>query len=141
MYVLGVNAYHGDASAVLLENGRLIAALEEERFRRVKHWAGFPSIAIQKCLEIAAISGREISHIAISRDPRANLLRKGLFVLSKRPDFSLILDRVRNAHKVRDLYGPIAQSLGVSAGNLPKIHFVEHHPAHLASAFFVSPFE
>ncbi|HKO18495.1 MAG TPA: carbamoyltransferase C-terminal domain-containing protein [Acidobacteriaceae bacterium] len=140
-YVLGINAYHGDVSAVLLQNGKLIAALEEERFRRVKHWAGFPSTAIQKCLEIGGISGRDVSHVAISRDPKANLVRKGLYALTRRPELSLILDRFKNAQKVRDLHGPLAKSLGVPADDLPRIHFVEHHPAHLASAFFVSSFE
>jgi carbamoyltransferase len=141
VYVLGINAYHGDVSAVLLRDGQLVAALEEERFRRVKHYAGFPTQAIQKCLEIAGIRGTDIAHAAVSRDPKANLLRKGVFALSKRPDFSLILERVRNARKVRDLHGPLATALGLPPDDLPRIHYVEHHPAHLASAFFISPFD
>jgi carbamoyltransferase len=140
-FILGINAYHGDVSAVLLRDGELVVALEEERFRRVKHWAGFPSISIQKCLDIAGITGRQVSHVAVSRDPKANLLRKGLFALTRRPDLSLILDRVRNAQKVRDVHGPLAHALGIPADDLPKLHFVEHHPTHLASAFFVSPFD
>ena len=139
-YVLGINAYHGDVAAVLLRDGELVVALEEERFRRVKHWAGFPFLVIQKCLEIAGITGREISHVAISRDPKANLVRKGLFALSKRPDLSLIVDRFKNAQKVRDVHAPLAKALGLPPDDLPKIHYVEHHPSHLASAFFVSPF-
>ena len=139
-YVLGINAYHGDVSAVLIKDGQLVAALEEERFRRIKHWAGFPTIAIQKCLAMADISGREVSHVAISRDPKANLVRKGIYALSRRPDFALIRDRLKNARKVRDVHQPLARALGVPADDLPKVHFVEHHPAHLASAFFVSPF-
>jgi carbamoyltransferase len=141
MHVLGINAYHGDVSAVLITDGRVTAALEEERFRRVKHWAGFPTTAIRKCLEIAGISARDIDHIAISRDPKAHLLRKAHAALTLRPDSAIILDRVRNARKVRDLHGPLSTALGVPADDLPKIHYVEHHPAHLASTFFVSPFE
>jgi len=141
MYVLGVNAFHGDASAVLLKDGHLVAAVEEERFRRVKHWAGFPTLAVRKCLEIAGISGKEVAHVAIARDPKANLLRKGMFALSRRPDLGLILDRARNARKVFDLDAPVSQALGLAGDALPRIHFVEHHPAHLASTFFVSPFE
>ena len=140
-YVLGINAYHGDVSAALLRDGQLVAAVEEERFRRIKHWAGFPTLAIQSVLEMAGISGRDVRHVAISRDPKANLLRKGLFTVKHRPDLRLVLDRVRNAGKVRDLHGPLASALGVPRDDLPKLHFVEHHPAHLASAFFVSPFE
>lgn len=141
MYILGINAYHGDVSAVLLHDGAVVAALEEERFRRIKHWAGFPTLAIQRCLEMAGIEGRDVDHVAISRDPKANLLKKGLFTLKNRPDLRLVLDRVQNARKVRDMEGPLAEALGVSKNELPEVHYVEHHPAHLASAFFVSPFE
>jgi carbamoyltransferase len=141
MHILGINAYHADVSAVILRDGQLIAAVEEERFRRVKHWAGFPTLAIQKCLEMAGIDGDDVQHVAISRDPKANLVKKGLYALRKRPDLKLIVDRVKNARKVRDLHGPLATALGVPADDLPKIHYVEHHPSHLASTFFVSPFE
>ena len=96
MYVLGINAYHGDVSAVLLRDGVLRSALEEERFRRVKHWAGFPAMSIRKCLELEGIDGSEISHVAISRNPRANVLRKARFALSKGSKLSLVRDRIRN---------------------------------------------
>ena len=141
MYVLGINAYHGDVSAVLLKDGQLITALEEERFRRIKHWAGFPTLSIQRCLEMAGITGAELDHIAISRDPKANLVRKALFTLTKRPNLSIVRDRLRNAGKLRDVRSPLAQALSIPVEKLPTLHFVEHHPSHLASAFFVSPFE
>ena len=139
-YVLGINAYHGDVSAALLRDGQLVAAVEEERFRRVKHWAGFPTMSIRTVLGMAGIGGAEVQHVAISRDPKANLFRKGLFTVTHRPDPRLVLDRVRNAGKVRDLHGPLAAALGIPRDDLPKVHYVEHHPAHLASAFFVSPY-
>src|SRR5919202_4398734 len=141
MYILGINAYHGDVSAALLRDGELVAAVEEERFRRVKHWAGFPTESIRTVLRMAGIAGAQIDHVAVSRDPKANLLKKGLFALRKRPDLSLVLDRVRNARKIRDLRGPLAHALGVPPDDVPRLHYVEHHPAHLASAFFVSPFD
>jgi carbamoyltransferase len=141
MFVLGINAYHGDVSAVLLNDGAVIVALEEERFRRVKHWAGFPTLAIRRCLEIAGIVAGDISHVAVSRDPKANLFRKGLFALTHRPDLSLVRDRMRNAGKLRDISTPLAEALGIPLAKLPRLHYVEHHPSHLASAFFVSPFE
>jgi carbamoyltransferase len=140
-YILGVNAYHADVSAALVKDGQLIAAIEEERFRRIKHWAGFPTLAIKKVLEMGGISGKDIQHVAVSRDPKANLVKKGLYALQKRPDLKLILDRLKNARKVRDLHGPLASALAVRADDLPKIHYVEHHPSHLASTFFVSPFD
>ena len=139
VYVLGINAYHADVSAVLLRDGAVVAALEEERFRRIKHYAGFPTQAIQECLRMGGITGADVSHVAVSRDPKAHVVRKALYLLRRRPDLRLVLDRVRNARKVQGLAGPLAEALGVSV--LPTLHHVEHHPAHLASAFLVSPFE
>ncbi len=141
MYILGINAYHADVSAVLIKDGQLIAAVEEERFRRIKHYAGFPTASIQKCLEIGGITGRDVHHVALSRDPKAHLARKAFFALTKRPSLSHVINRAQNAHKVQQIPGPLSEALGVSTAELPKIHNVEHHPAHLASAFFVSPFE
>ena len=141
MYILGINAYHGDVSAALVHNGQLIAAVEEERFRRVKHWAGFPTESIRTVLRMAGITGRDVGHVAISRDPKANLVRKGLYAVSHRPELKLIRDRLRNSQKVRETARPLASALSVPMDDLPRVHYVEHHPAHLASAFFVSPFE
>lgn len=139
MYILGINAYHGDASAVLIKDGELVGALEEERFRRVKHWAGFPTLAIRSLLEMAGIDGAQISHAAVSRNPKAHLLRKALFGV-RYASWKLIRNRLRNAGTVRDVAHPLAEALGLSRSNLPKLHFVEHHPSHIASSFFVSPF-
>ena len=141
MQILGINVYHPDVSAVLIRDGQLIAALEEERFRRVKHFAGFPAMAIRRCLEIGGTEGKDIDAVAISRNPRANLFRKAAFVFGHRPGSALLADRFRNLRKVRDLRRPLADALSVPIERMPKIHYVEHHPAHLASAFFVSPFE
>ena len=142
MNILGINAYHGDVSAVLVRNGELVAAVEEERFRRIKHWAGFPSASMKECLEIGKITPREIDHFAISRNPRANFWRKVLFGILRRPRSSLVLDRVRNTNRVQDIARTIAQSLSLDTETVRnRIHWIEHHPAHLASAFFVSPFD
>jgi carbamoyltransferase len=141
MYILGINAYHADGSAVLLKDGELVAAVEEERFRRIKHWAGFPTAAIHKCLEIGGITGAQVSHVAISRDPKANILRKAAFAVTNRMSIGNIVNRTKNLRKVHEVSDPLAEALGVPAESLPKVHFVEHHPSHLASAFFVSPFE
>lgn len=141
MYILGLNAYHADGSAVLIRDGELLVAVEEERFRRIKHWAGFPTESIARCLEIAGIEGRDISHVAISRDPKANLLRKAAFAVSNRMKISNIVNRTKNLRKVNQIQAPLAAALGIAPDDLPPIHFVEHHPAHLASAFFVSPFD
>src|SRR5437764_8839068 len=102
MYVLGINAYHAGASACLIRDGELIAAAEEERFRRIKYWAGFPTAAVQYCLAEAGITAYDLDHVGISRNPSANLHKKVLFALARRPSFSLVRDRLANAAKVRD---------------------------------------
>jgi carbamoyltransferase len=141
MYILGINAYHGGAAACLICDGELIAAAEEERFRRIKYWAGFPSEAIRYCLDEAGISPYDLDHVGISRDPGANLHKKILFTLARRPSFNLIRDRLNNAARVRDPKAALVEALELDAGSLrAQFHNVEHHRAHMASAFFVSPF-
>src|SRR6185436_19810205 len=96
MNILGINAYHGDVSAALVRDGVLVAAVEEERFRRVKHWAGFPEASIRSCLSMAGAEPGDVDAFAISRNPSAHRLRKALFVLRNRPAMALIADRARN---------------------------------------------
>ncbi len=153
MIILGLNAYHGDSSACLIIDGKLIAAAEEERFRRIKHWAGFPTEAIRYCLNEAGIRVEDIDHIAVNRNPIANLLRKALFAFSKRPSLNLVTDRLKNASKVRDIKtalssefktqnSPVRSSGPTGQAKLKAVVYnVEHHIAHLGSAFFLSPFE
>ena len=87
MYILGINAYHGNASAAIIADGRLVAAVEEERFNRVKYAAGFPAAAIRYCLDAAGITLREVDHIAIPRNPWARLGTKLLYAL-RMPSFA-----------------------------------------------------
>ena len=103
MIILGINAYHGDSSACIVIDGKLIAAVEEERFRRVKHWAGFPTEAIKYCLHEAGAKVADIDHIAVNRNPIANLLKKALFAFQKHPSLNLVKDRLKNATRVRDI--------------------------------------
>ena len=140
LYILGINAYHGDASACIVHNGSLIAAAEEERFRRIKHWAGFPSKSIQYCLEEAGIPLDRVQHTAVNQDSNANLWKKIGFTLAKRPDLALILDRIKNKNERAGIDAQLRKSFP-GAEFLGKVHQVEHHLAHLASAFLVSPFE
>ena len=200
MIILGINAYHGDAAAALIKDGRILAAVEEERFNRVKHCAGFPAAAVRYCLHSAGIEIEAVEHIGISRDPSAHLHKKILFAASRaakqgrqwavgsgqkvesrkqkadgRPEqavvaiedgtdgegnghgraahdgngqkrgsgiFAQVRDRLSNAAKVRDLKDDLALALGVAKSSLrAQFHNIEHHRAHLASSFHVSPFE
>src|SRR5947207_1241105 len=99
MIILGLNAFHGDSSAALLRDGVLVAAAEEERFRRIKHWAGFPSEAIAYCLREAGVNVSDIDHVAINQNSRANVLRKLRHVFTHGSELALLLGRVRNRRR------------------------------------------
>jgi carbamoyltransferase len=140
--ILGINAYHGDSSACLLVNGEVIAAVEEERLRRIKHWAGFPSEAIKYCLDEANIKPSEIDHIAVSRDPMARLPQKVWFTLRRRPSIGLLRSRLSALRRSRSIKGQLADSLGIDEANIgANVHMVGHHHSHSASAFLVSPYD
>src|SRR6059058_3785633 len=136
--VLGINAYHADAAACIVRDGTLLAAAEEERFRRIKHWAGFPSQAIAYCLNEAKIKLSDVTHVAVNRSNRANFFRKLTYVALMRPSPRLLLARWQNRKHVTN----IADEFQALPGGpfVGAIEYVEHHLAHLASAFFPSPF-
>jgi carbamoyltransferase len=140
--ILGLNAYHGDASAALVIDGDLVAAAEEERFNRVKHCAGFPELAVAWCLADAGLDAGDLDHVAIGRDPKANLRAKVVRTILNRPSPRYVAERFRNATKVRDVRSQLAAALHVEPDSLrAELHNVEHHLAHAASCFFVSPFD
>ncbi|HTB57539.1 MAG TPA: carbamoyltransferase C-terminal domain-containing protein [Polyangia bacterium] len=143
MNILGINAFHGDASVALVRDGQLAGAMEEERLNRRKHCAGFPALVAKAVLEQAGVAPGELDHVAVSRDPKANLHKKILFAVQKRPSFTkLVKDRLANVAKVRSVDDALASALGVERKALrAKFHAVEHHKSHISSAFFVSPFE
>jgi carbamoyltransferase len=138
--ILGLNAYHGDAAAALVVDGELVNAAEEERFNRVKHCAGFPSLAARWCLEDAGLKPEDLDHIAVSRDPRANLGRKLMRTIRHGASARYLKQRLQNAAQVRDVDSALSEALGVDRLSAT-VHNVEHHQAHVASAFFVSPFD
>lgn len=139
MIILGVNAYHANASAAILVDGRLVAAVEEERLNRVKYAAGMPTLAIQYCLQTVGAKITEVDHIAIPRNPWARLGTKLRFAL-RMPRFAL--DRLSVARRFAGIREDIAAALHVDPKSIhAKFHRVEHHRAHLGSAYFVSPFE
>ncbi len=136
--ILGLNAYHGDSSACLLIDGRIVAAAEEERFRRIKHWAGFPSEAIAWCLAEGGIALDQLTHVAVNSDPAANLADKALFALTHAP-LQLIKDRLSNQKKRIDIVDDLNElGIGTFQGSM---HRIEHHLAHLASAYYCSPYD
>jgi carbamoyltransferase len=142
VYTLGLNAYHGDSSACLYKDNILLSATEEERIRRVKHWAGLPTEAIKFCLEDAGIGLEDVDFIAVSRDPRAKIGEKVWQTIKKGIKIKAILDRGTNSLKITKLKEDVCNALGIKETKVKaKIIYVEHHRAHLASSFFVSPFD
>lgn len=142
MVIIGLNAFHGDASAALFKDGRVVAAVEEERLVRLKHWAGLPLGAIQYCMDVGGIDISDVDYIAINRDPRRNFLKKVKHAFG---NFRLIghhLNRLVNAGEVFDLKRTISEHFGPERGELKlQIYHCEHHLAHLNSAYFPSGFE
>ncbi|MBV8731704.1 MAG: carbamoyltransferase, partial [Acidobacteriia bacterium] len=136
--ILGLNAYHGDSSAALLVNGELVMAVEEERFNRIKHWAGLPVLAAKACIDYAG--GGAVDHVAISRDPRAHFLKKVARVASRPSSWLHAAGRAANSAKIANSKQELI-SAGLPGIGPAEFHMVEHHRAHMASAFFASPFE
>lgn len=139
MIILGVNAYHANASAAIVVDGRLIGAVEEERLNRVKYAAGLPARAIQWCLNAAGAKLTDVDHIAVPRDPWARIATKLRFA-SRMPRFAF--DRLRVMRRFSGIREDLAQAFDLDPQKIrATFQRVEHHRAHMASAFFVSPYD
>jgi carbamoyltransferase len=137
--ILAINAYHPNASAALVQNGQLVAAVEEERFNRVKYAAGFPTQAVRYCLGEASLEIQDVHYVVIPRNPWARLWKKLRYAV-RLPRFAA--DRAQVMTRFAGLHYQLAEALGVAPERIrAKFHRLEHHQAHLASAFFVSPFD
>ena len=140
MKIIGINAYHADSSACLVIDGKLINAVEEERFTRIKHWAGFPIQSIKFCLENANLKISDIDKISLNFDPNANLLKKILFIIKKKPSVGLILNRLKRKKKYQSIKTILDKEFTDDKFK-GDIENIEHHYAHLSSAYHVSPFD
>ena len=100
MYIIGLNLFHGDSSACILKDGVLIAAAEEERFRRIKHWAGFPSKAISWCLSEANIALEDVRYISLNQKQNSNFLRKLYFTISNKPNLRMLIQQYKNKKRL-----------------------------------------
>src|SRR5215468_1496525 len=139
MNILGINAYHANASAAIVCDGQLIAAVEEERFNRVKYAAGFPAAAIRYCLKEAGLTLADVDHVAVPRNPYARLGTK-LFYAMRMPSFAR--ERMKVLAKFTGIREALAATFDSNTKELKaQFHRVEHHIAHLASSFYCSPFE
>ena len=137
--ILGINAFHGDSSACILVDGEVVGAVEEERFRRLKHWAGFPTEAIRWCLDEAGLKLADLDTIAINQNASSARMAKVRFAVTHLPSPAMVLDRIAKKRKRASLANLFASEFG--SAPRAQIEHVEHHLAHLASAFYVSPFD
>ena len=138
MYILGLNAYHGDCSACLFKDNKIIAAIEEERITRIKHAAGFPINSIKFCLEFAKINLDQIDYIAINRNPNLRIINKILYALKNILKTKNFFERVKNFKKINSLDAEFKKHFNVKVSK--KIILVDHHLSHAASSVFMSKF-
>ena len=141
--ILGINSDHGDAAAALVNEGGILAAIAEERINRRKHCAGFPSLAVQEVLRIAGARMEDVTDVAVARNPMANAGAKASYMV-RFPQSGLAMARKRfGVHQqVADTLQRISSGLGIPRESVKAtLHQVEHHVAHVASAFFWSPFQ
>jgi carbamoyltransferase len=140
--ILGINAFHAGASAAIVVDGKTISAIAEERLNRVKYYAGFPALAIRKCLDMAGIKITELDHVAIGRDSAANRAKKFEYVL-KNPSRLLNLLKIRGARtQLDDVKTMVAEACDADPATLKFRQWnIEHHLAHMASAYYISPWE
>ena len=140
--ILGINAYHASASASVLIDGKVIAAIPEERLNRVKYYGGFPRLAVAECLRIAGVSIKEVEHVALGRDSSANLAKKMRYVVTHVPRLMNFLKIRAKKKPLADLRQLFAEQFGVAEADLRlKIENVEHHLAHTASSYFATDWE
>jgi len=142
MDILGICAYHGDCSATLIRDGVIVAAVEEERFRRIKHWAGFPEKAIMYCMAEGGLKIADLDAIAVGRDKRANMKERVKFLLRHRQSVKKLVGRYKNRKSLGGIPDRLASAFNVPVSMVKeRMQNVEHHLAHMASSFMVSPFD
>ena len=139
MYILGLNAYHGDCSACLFKDGNIVAAIEEERLTRVKHAAGFPINSIKFCLNKENISLKNINYVAVNRNPNLRLFSKLLYALKNILKIRKFNNRLKNLKKINSLDKEFENYFGEKLNN--KVILIDHHLAHASSSVTMSKFD
>jgi carbamoyltransferase len=139
MIILGINAFHGDSSASLFIDGQLIAAVEEERFKRLKHWAGFPIESIKYCLAEAGLALSDVNHISINQNSKFSFFKKISFLISNKFSLGFLIEKIKNKSQQKNIHQLLSEAFP-NENIKAKLSKIEHHLAHLASAFYVSPF-
>jgi len=142
MLILGLNMFHADSSAAIIQDGKILFAVAEERLNRHKHYGGFPALAVKACLDAVGAKLSDIEHVAVGQDSDANLAKKVQYALANP---TKILNFIKMRHRkepMRDVRSLLAHALEVDPVRLKfQEHHVEHHLAHIASAYYCSPWE
>jgi carbamoyltransferase len=142
MLILGLNMFHADSSAAILQDGKVVFAIAEERLNRIKHYAGFPALAIQACLDSVGAKVADIDHVAVGQDSDANLAEKVRYAISNPAKLLNFIRLRRRKQQMRDVRELIADHLECDLASLRfRMHHLEHHIAHIASAYYCSPWE
>jgi carbamoyltransferase len=142
MLILGLNMFHGDASAALVQDGEVVFAIAEERLNRIKHYAGFPALAIKACLDFAGAKITDIDHVAIGQDSDANLAQKVQYALSNPAKILNLICLRQRKQPMSDVRSLLAHALDIDPNALHfQEHHLEHHIAHIASAYYCSPWD
>jgi len=142
MLILGLNMFHADSSAAIIQDGQVVFAVAEERLNRHKHYGGFPSLAVQACLNAAGAKITEVDHVAVGQDSDANLAKKVKYALANPAKILNFIHMRQRKESMRDVRTLLSQALEVDSSKLKfQEHHLEHHIAHIASSYYCSPWE
>jgi carbamoyltransferase len=142
MLILGLNMFHADASAAIIQDGEVVFAIAEERLNRVKHFAGFPALSVQACLDAAGAKIGDVDHIAVGQDSDANLTKKVRYALANPAKILNFIKLRQRKESMRDVRSLLAKALDAPPQSMRfQEHHLEHHLAHIASAYYCSPWE
>jgi carbamoyltransferase len=142
MLVLGLNLFHADASAAIVQDGKVVFAIAEERLNRVKHFAGFPVRAVKACLDHVGAKLTDLHHVAVGQDSDANLSKKVRYALANPANILNFIQLRQRKQAMRDVRKLLSDAFDVDERSLKfQEHRVEHHIAHIASAYFCSPWD
>ena len=142
MLILGLNMFHADASAAIIQDGKVMFAIAEERLNRIKHFAGFPALAIGACLDAVGARITDIDHVAVGQDTDANLTEKVRYAISNPAKLLNFIRLRKRKQEMRSVRALIAKSFDCDPQQFRfQEHRLEHHIAHIASAFYCSPWD
>src|SRR5258705_8475536 len=142
MLILGLNMFHADASAAIVQDGEVVFAIAEERLNRKKHFGGFPTLAVKACLDAVGAKISDLEHVAVGQDSDANLTRKVQYALANPANILNFIRMRQRKESMRDVRALLANAFEIDPGKLRfQEHHLEHHIAHIASAYYCSPWE